>query len=94
MNTKNTNIVAHLEFKWMPGMLAYDDADQPPRILSVERFSGGSPLIQTDYNGGSPSALGLVAVDIDDPATLGCLMHIDGMNWSATKIRRIAGGNC
>ena len=90
----NTNIVDHPEFKWMPGMLASDEADQPHRIISVERFPGGSPLIQTNYNGGSPFALGLVAVDLDDPATIGCLMHLDGMDWSMNKIRRIARGTC
>jgi hypothetical protein len=90
----NTNIVDHPQFKWMPGMLASDEQDRSGlmhRIISVERFAGG-PLVQTCTNGGSPGAIGLVAVDLDDPATIGCLMHPDGMDWSMTKIRRIALG--
>ena len=96
----NTNIVDHPEFKWMPGMLASDNADQPRRIIRVdESLAGLSPLVQTCTTGGSPDlrALqdrGLVAVDLDDPATVGCLTHSSGMDWSESKIRRIALGTC
>ena len=88
----NANIVDHPEFKWMPGMLGSNRPNKSGlmnRIITV----CGPDLIFTDQCGEAP-ARGLVAVDLDDPATVGCLTHSSGMDWSESKIRRIALGTC
>lgn len=70
-------------WRWMPGMLARAiDSGHEARITKV--YGHGSAEV-VDREGRSEWGLSEAAPDLDDPATLGCLLALVREAWSAPQ---------
>jgi len=80
--------VASPHWRWLPGMLATHSEHAPARVLSVQADEYAPPMLEIAWawrNGDGVHPRGWLP-DLEDPATLGCLLALVREAWGADAI--------